>query len=124
MLYQRSKLKQTAAASNGVPSENLTPCLRANVQVLPSLLWSHFSASAGSRSAVPGLFWIRVSRNWRVTRKVSPASLEIGSKIFGLPAAETILAPSAPPPAFWSRFGWAQALRGTGSATANRVGAT
>src|SRR3954451_15997612 len=109
MLNQRSKLAQTAAASIGVPSENFTPDLSENVQVLPSLLGSHFLAREGSRSAVPGLFWISVSKICRVIRKVSPSSLNAGSNSFGLPAAPKIIVPPEPPPAPSSRLDSAQA---------------
>src|SRR3954468_5277121 len=124
MLYQRSKLKQTAVASIGVPSENLTPDFRENVQVLPSLLDSHFSAREGSRSAVPGLFWIRVSQICRVIRKGSPSPLNAGSNIFGLPAAPKIIVPPVPPPAPSSRLDSAQADSETASAPASPIRAT
>src|SRR5712691_12053659 len=46
-LSSRSMLNLTAAALNGVPSENLIPWRRVNVQLSPSLEGSHFVARRG-----------------------------------------------------------------------------
>jgi hypothetical protein len=54
-LYQRSKFEQTAAASNGVPSWNVTPSRNVKVHSVPSGLGLHAVASAGASSAVPGV---------------------------------------------------------------------
>ena len=55
MVNQRSKFAQTAVASSGVPSWNVTPSRRVNVQVLPSGVDVHSVARPGSSSVVPGL---------------------------------------------------------------------
>ncbi len=54
MLYQRSKLAQTASALKSVPSENVTPSRRSKVVLSPSSLVVHAVASSGAGSAVPG----------------------------------------------------------------------
>src|SRR5437660_7248120 len=46
-LSSRSKLNLTAAALNGVPSENLTPERRVNVQLMPSDACCHVVAGSG-----------------------------------------------------------------------------
>ena len=53
-LYQRLKLKQTAAALNGVPSLNFTFLRRLNVHDLPEPADFQLSASDGTTVVVPG----------------------------------------------------------------------
>jgi len=54
-LYQRSKLAQTAAALNAVPSWNFTPCCSSKLQTLASGDTVHDLARLGSISVPPGL---------------------------------------------------------------------
>ena len=60
-LYQRLKLKQAAAALNGVPSLNFTFFRRLNVQALPAADDFQLSASDGTTMVVPGF---RPTRPW------------------------------------------------------------
>ena len=59
-VWARSMLALTAAASNGVPSWNVTPSRRWNVSVVPSSLNSHSVASPGTADA-SGAWWTRRS---------------------------------------------------------------
>ena len=60
-LYQRSKLAQTAAALNAVPSWNLTPVCSSKVQDLASSLEVQDLARLGSISVPPALVLTRPS---------------------------------------------------------------
>ena len=82
-LYQRSKLKQTASALNGVPSWNVTPWRRLNVQDMPSGEASQLSASDGSTSEVPGLSRVNPSVIWYRTRIDSPSEISAPSSAVG-----------------------------------------
>jgi hypothetical protein len=58
---------------NGVPSENLTPCLSFNVWVRPSWELSQLSARAGSVASVAR--FTRTSRAWVNRAMTSAAAL-------------------------------------------------
>jgi hypothetical protein len=72
-LYQRSKLVQTASASNGSPSWKVTPSRRLNTHSRPSSLVVHSSASAGTISVPPSSVVTRPSKMDRTTRRDSPS---------------------------------------------------
>src|SRR5512133_26622 len=82
-LYQRSKLKQTAAALNGVPSWNLTPRRRKNVQVRPSLLVVQCVASLGTTCVPPRSTSTRLSKSWLPTRNAERSPESDGSRDVG-----------------------------------------
>src|SRR6266851_7504456 len=82
---QRSKLNLTASALKSVPSWNLTPFRRLNVQVRPSDEACHFSARAGSTSVVPGLKRTSPSNMAWVTSDDSPSSIMAGSSLTASP---------------------------------------
>ncbi len=94
-LYQRSKLVQTAAASKSVPSVNFTPLRSEKVQVLPSVLVSHFSARAGTMSVPPSLVVTRPSKICRSTRIDSPSLTYAPSRIAGSAEAPNTRVPDA-----------------------------
>src|SRR5664280_392885 len=97
-LYQRSKLKQTAAALNSVPSWNFTFLRRLNVQVMPSGLGCQVSASAGTTSVPPCFVVTRPSKICRIGRNDSPSLTYAGSKLFGSADAPKTRAALPPPP--------------------------
>ncbi len=97
-LYQRSKLKQTAAALNSVPSWNFTFLRRLNVQVMPSGLGCQVSASAGTTSVPPCFVVTRPSKICRIGRNDSPSLTYAGSKVFGSADAPKTRAALPPPP--------------------------
>jgi hypothetical protein len=81
--YQRVKLKQTAAALNGVPSENLTPLRSAKVQIRWFLLTFQPVARLGAGMLVPVLKPTRLSKICPVGRSDSPSELSDGSSDAG-----------------------------------------
>ena len=82
-LYQRSKLKHTAAALNGSPSWNVTPVCSSNVQASPSSLADHSRASSGTTSVDPGAVVTSVSKICPLTRSDSPSEASAGSRMRG-----------------------------------------
>src|SRR6266851_7619720 len=94
----RSKVNATASAVNGEPSWNLTPDLRWKTYSLPSAETSHFSASSGSTSVLPDLYFTRPSYMAVVAMKPSWASIAGGSRrLVSLPHRNvSVLAAVAP----------------------------
>ncbi len=73
VLYQRSKLAQTASALKSVPSWNFTPSCRVKVVLVESSFVVQSVASSGAGSAVPGLVPTSPSNICLATRKLSPS---------------------------------------------------
>src|SRR6266567_6227810 len=76
----RSKVNATASAFMGEPSWNFTPDFRWKMYSLPSAEMSHFSASNGSTSVLPDLYFTRPSYIAVVAMKPSWASMAGGSR--------------------------------------------
>src|SRR5579859_5749446 len=81
----RSKFALTALASSGVPSWNVTPWRRWNVQTLPSALVSQLSARAGLMRVVAPSKVTRPSKICSVTRADRPSSMSAGSSFTASP---------------------------------------
>ena len=82
-MYQRLKLKQTAAELNGVPSWNVTPLRSWNVQVLPFLEAFQLVASLGTTTVPPGFRPTSPSKIWITTRPDSPSEISAPSSTTG-----------------------------------------
>src|SRR5919204_6124782 len=105
--YHRSKLKQTAAALNGVPSWNFTPRRRRKVHVRRSLLVFHFVASFGTTLVPPWATPTRPSSIWLTIRGVfqSPSPANAASSAIGstsipktnVPPLRAVARAAAPP---------------------------
>ena len=93
--YQRSKLKQTAAASSRVPSWNLTPLRRTNVQTRPSALTFQLVARPGTTRVPPGASSTRPSRIWSEIRTDDSSDARAASReIASAPVPQTRVPPA------------------------------
>src|SRR5664280_2427878 len=97
-LYQRSKLKQTAAALHSVPSWYFTFLRRLHVEVVRCADRCQVSASAGTTSVPPCFVVTRPSKICRIGRNDSPSLTYAGSKVFGSADAPKTRAALPPPP--------------------------